>query len=228
MRRLRSLWTQACAWILMPPVGWAVVGISLIAFFLGIVYWYGRQPPLVPPLFWVFVPDCPLYAFLFGLALAAMLLGYPLGQRLPLLSGILAFGLIKYGVWTVVAWIIFWSRTGLFTPESMVMTVAHVGMILEGIFLLGFVRINVSVALMSGIWFLANDAADYILGYHPGLPWAVPLSLMGWHTLAVTLILTGLYAVLARRGWGAEAEEISPEEATSGGIAAVRPRRSEQ
>jgi len=109
-----------------------------------------------------------------------------------------------------------------------VMTVAHVGMILEGIFLLGFVRINVSVALMSGIWFLANDAADYILGYHPGLPWAVPLSLMGWHTLAVTLILTGLYAVLARRGWGAEAEEISPEEATSGGIAAVRPRRSEQ
>jgi uncharacterized membrane protein YpjA len=183
---------------------------------------------MVPPLFWVFVPDCPLYAFLFGLALAAMLLGYPLGRRLPLFGGIIAFGLIKYGVWTIVAWVVFWIRTGLFTPESIVMTVAHVGMILEGVFLLGFVRINSPVALMSGIWFLANDAADYILGYHPGIPRAIPISFMGWHTLAVTFLLTGFYSLLARRGWGPEVEDVPHEEAVSGGVAAVIPRRSER
>jgi len=54
---------------------------------------------------------------------------------------------------------------------------------------------------MSGLWFLANDAADYILGLRPGLPAAVPVEVMGFTTLAVTLGLTALYWMLAERGW---------------------------
>ena len=57
-------------------------------------------------------------------------------RRAPVwLLGLFAFGQIKYGIWTVTAWVLFWKNTaGLAVPpelmfQSVFMTITHLAMI---------------------------------------------------------------------------------------------------
>ena len=116
------------------------------------------------------------------------------------LLGIYAFGQIKYGIWTVTAWLLFWQNTAIandapnYTFDSIFMTITHIGLIGQGILLLTYFKADVSSAIASLLWFGLSDYMDYGLGFYPLIPQEyIPLFNMQWSTIAVTAILTVLY-----------------------------------
>ncbi len=136
-----------------------------------------------------------------------LLLGGALFRRSPTwLLAIFAFGEIKYGIWTVTAWLVFWRNTALvfgsplFTFDSVFMTLTHIALIGQGIFLLTYFRPTKRAVVASFLWFAASDYVDYGLGFYPGLPLDfIPLWIMQWSTIAVTCILSGIYFLLANQ-----------------------------
>ena len=189
--RLRGL-------MLLRPVAIAIILIGLIGGVAGFIYWYGPTFALYPAWQWVFVPDCPLFALLFTLSLSLTLLK----RSSPLYDALVAFGTIKYGVWTVFLWILYWINTrGDFTPESVTMALAHVGLFLEGLFLLSLLKMNWPTVIVCAFWFGLSDWMDYgpFLTY-PHFPTnIVPLDLVQWQTIGVTILMTGVYAYMARQ-----------------------------
>jgi uncharacterized membrane protein YpjA len=242
-----------------------VLAADMAGFVWGILYWYGRQLPGAPAWTWPFIPDCPLFGLVGGLALllvvtqaasqkargrirsalwaialasmslmgAAWLAGgrasssalarwiatyngmWALLAALCLITAIVwdrvpnwwlsiaAMGQIKFGLWTVFAWVVFWWNTrGLVTFESVFMTATHIAMIAQGLVLFTYYRPSVAGTGIAGAWFLLNDFVDYGLGHYPRLPRQVPVSIMQWHTIAVTFILTAAFGWLStRRDW---------------------------
>jgi uncharacterized membrane protein YpjA len=57
-------------------------------------------------------------------------------------------------------------------------------------------RLDWLTALVSFIWFASSDYVDYALGFHPAIPEQfIPVSVMQWSTVAVTLLLSSLYVL---------------------------------
>lgn len=120
------------------------------------------------------------------------------------LLALFAFGQIKYGIWTITAWLVFWRNTSLvygaplFTFDSVFMTLTHIALVGQGIFLLTYIRPTRMAIIASFAWFAVSDYMDYGLGFYPAIPLQfIPLSIMQWSTIAVTFILTGIYLFLA-------------------------------
>lgn len=120
------------------------------------------------------------------------------------LLALVAFGQIKYGIWTITAWSLFWHNTAstLGTPtvsgESVLMTVTHVGLTVQGLLLLTYFRPDLTAVVVSAAWFVASDVVDYGLGYHPAIPEEIiPLPAMQWSTISVTIALIGWFLWLA-------------------------------
>lgn len=120
------------------------------------------------------------------------------------LLGLFAFGQIKYGVWTITAWLLYWRSTAQllgaphFSMESLSMTAAHIGLAAQGILLLAYFRPTRGAALVSLVWFGLSDFMDYGLGCYPAIPeQLISLAVMQWSTISVTVGLTLLYWWLA-------------------------------
>lgn len=116
------------------------------------------------------------------------------------LLGIFAFGQIKYGIWTITAWLLYWRSTAEilgsphFSFDSISMTVAHIGLAAQGLFLLTYFRPTRLAALAALIWFGVSDFMDYGLGFYPAIPeQLVSLEVVQWSTITVTLLLVALY-----------------------------------
>lgn len=116
------------------------------------------------------------------------------------LLGIFAFGQIKYGIWTITAWLLYWRSTAEilgaphFSIESIAMTIAHIGLAAQGLLLLAYFRPTGLAALVSLLWFGASDFVDYGLGYYPAIPeQLISLEVVQWSTITVTVLLAGLY-----------------------------------
>jgi len=170
-------------------------GIGAVA---GVIYWYGWQLAFSPWYLWPFIPDSPLITFWVLPALALMLWRKP---GWPWLNAYAAFGVIKYGVWTVAFWMLYWAQGGPVQLEGVAMSFTHAIMTLEGLLLLGYTRLTKAVALGLGAWFLFNDWVDFgPLRTHPGLPRGVAVTTMMWVTLALTLLITSAYLWLAQQG----------------------------
>jgi uncharacterized membrane protein YpjA len=196
-RQVGALWAY---WrmrdlVLYRPVAMFIIFCNLIGSLWGFTSWYGETLLQTPWYALVFVPDCPLYALLFVIPLTLIMLG----RSRPWINALVAVGLVKYGIWTVFYWVVYWSRTADFNFISIIMTLTHAGMILEGLFLLSFLRMDWPTALTVSGWFLLNDWVDYGRGYHPSIPWQVPLAWMQGHTVAVTAAFAALYAAMASR-----------------------------
>jgi len=191
--RLRKL-------VLLPSVAIVIILIGLVAGVAGFVYWYGPTFARYPVWQWVFVPDCPFFAALFSLSLALILMR----RSIPLYDAWVAFGLIKYGTWTVFHWILYWvNPRGSVTTEGVVMAVSHMGMILEGLFLLSFLKVNWTTVVLCALWFGLSDWMDYgPFKTYPNFDQRiVSFAAIQWHTIAATVALTALYAAMAwRRG----------------------------
>ncbi len=202
MLSVKGLLRQVFDLLQRRDVAWVLVALNLIGFVAGTVYWYGphflagKDGLGAPsPWLWVFIPDCPLFAFLFVLAF----IGLRRRQRWNWFYTITAIGLVKYGVWTVTFWFTYWGLGASLTLEGAIMTIAHLGMILQGIFLLTQFRAETRHVLLALAWFVFSDFVDYGLGEYPFFYASVPLWLMQWHTISMTWLLSAWVALLAAR-----------------------------
>ncbi len=184
------------------PIAWLIIFLNLVGFVVGTIYWYGphflvgKDGLGAPsPWLWIFIPDCPLFAFLFVIAFVAL----RRHKKWTWFYTITAIGLIKYGVWTVTFWVTYWLRGAPLTVEGVVMTVAHLGMIVQGVYLLTQFRAQLRDVLIALAWFVLSDYVDYGLGEYPRFYPLVPLWLMQWHTIAMTWILVAWVAFLSLR-----------------------------
>ncbi|MBN1640607.1 MAG: DUF1405 domain-containing protein [Anaerolineae bacterium] len=190
------LYNQLERLVLLRPVAITIIAIGLIGGVWGFIDWYGPTFARYPVWQWPFVPDCPLFALLFTLSLGLLLIG----RNWAPYNAIVAFGLIKYGVWTVTVWILFWANGGPLTTESVVMTLAHTGMVLEGLFLLRYLKLDWPTLAASAIWFGLSDWMDYgPFETYPHFPSIIPYAIVRGHTIAMTVLLTALYGAMAWR-----------------------------
>jgi len=136
----------------------------------------------------------------------SLLLAGALFLRAPSwLLALFACGQIKYGIWTITAWLIFWRNTSLqlgaplFTFDSVFMTITHIGLVAQGIFLLTYFKPNWVAVVVTFGWFALSDFVDYGLGFYPALPKQyIPVAIMQWSTVVVTFLLAGLLLWLSR------------------------------
>jgi uncharacterized membrane protein YpjA len=165
-----------------PAVAWGAFLACAFAFVFGTAGWYGRFFGEVQAPLWAypFIPDCPLAALLFG---AAVLLMH-LGRRSNLLNQLAAVFCVKYGVWTMTFWALYWAITGDVELSSLfsgpVMFVTHLGLTIMGLLLLQYVQPSVRDSALVLAWFVLSDLVDYApiaagrlggYGYYPPLPW---------------------------------------------------------
>lgn len=245
------------------PLLTLLVVIDIVAYFGGLLYWYGyvMADPQTPMWAWPFIPDCPLFGLLSGIGMlmvtakwfwtegatakflralwpvaglstllwlstylpgvtpgwqwqgamlavwcwSLLLAAYFFRQAPAWLLGVFAFGAIKYGIWTITAWLVYWRNTALvygapdYSFDSVFMTITHIGLLGQGIFLLTYFRPDWRTVMASLVWFALSDFMDYGLGFYPGLPLDfIPLPIMQWSTIAVTIGLSALYFWLSQ------------------------------
>ncbi|NPA90045.1 MAG: DUF1405 domain-containing protein [Chloroflexi bacterium] len=174
------------AWLRRPWVAAPIIVANALGFVLGIIYWYGGQLAQTPWYLWPFVPDCPLFAFLFIPAYLLVLWGRGNNPY----NLLVAFGLIKYGVWTNVAWYAYWAVGHPVEWMGVAMCLTHLGMILEGVYLLRYVRPRSSWISLTWAWFVLSDVSDYVWGTYPRMPDERILPILQWHTIAFTWLGT--------------------------------------
>lgn len=145
------------------------MNISLILFLLiitnlfgavvGIIFYY-PQIIVANPIFWIFIPDCPIYVFL-------IVLFYFKSIKSDFIKAIGVIGLIKYGAWTIFA-LVYYSNFFLHNWFWWLLIVEHICMTLQAALFIKEFDKKYLIATIS--WFLFNDFIDYIIGMHPLLP----------------------------------------------------------
>lgn len=131
------------------------------------------------------------------------------------LLGLFAFGQIKYGIWTITAWLLYWRSTAMyfgaphFSFDSVLMTTTHIGLVAQGVLLLTYFRPDLRAALVGLVWFGVSDFVDYGLGFYPAIPEQfISLTFMQWSTISVTLLLSVIFAL-----WGWRSRSTSQDDA---------------
>jgi uncharacterized membrane protein YpjA len=173
--------------------------IDLVGIFYG-YYYYEDQLGSTPLYLWLFVPDCPFYLMLFTIALVLAVFGF----ENKLFSYIAVVGIMKYGIWTLAALLVFgdYFFSAPFFIMSLTLFILHIGMAIEGPLLLPkkLGRLDLGVCIL---WFLINDYFDYFYGYldnagryvlgtHPILPSADRLPVMMVLTFMLSVVLSFL------------------------------------
>lgn len=150
------------------PLLVAIIIINVAGTLIGF-YYYWDQLVSSSPVYWIFIPDCPLYTML----AAAILAVYVSKRRSSdLVNFITAIGLAKYGTWTV--FVILAFAGFYFSIDSSfysLLVLLHVAMAVEFILPVMLIRqLRPRFVAVALIWFFANDYADYFLGTHPPIP----------------------------------------------------------
>jgi uncharacterized membrane protein YpjA len=180
------------AWIrrlyTIPVIEWGLVLSNLLGFVLGTIYWYGPQMAVTSPWWWPWLVDSPLSVL--GFALALPLIRRWVTPATAWLATWAVFSNIKYGLWTVVFWLLWWQGPGSFTLESLTMTFTHAAMVAMGASLLLFYQPRPWQVVMVAAWFALNDYLDYWQHLAPSVPPGVSLDLLQVEQVTVTGLLT--------------------------------------
>jgi len=171
--------------------------LLIIINLLGVAYGFGYYAPQLAatqPIYWIFVPDSPLAALLFTLALL-------LPFRNKFFDFIAAIGLVKVGIWTNMVFVLFSEFFVFSSMDRFLLTIflgaLHIGMIAEAAVVLPK-RLKPRHLVAALGWFLLNDYVDYGLGHYPYLP-PGPIGLTALLTVALTLGITfALYRLSSR------------------------------
>ncbi|MEM3399499.1 MAG: DUF1405 domain-containing protein [Candidatus Micrarchaeia archaeon] len=173
-----------------------VFAANFIAFFYGVFFFYRDQITHTNPLLTIFVPDCPLHAFLFGIAFLMVAQGHKLNEFY-----LIAFiGALKYGAWTIFVLLRYADYYLTYTSPLLyfLIFVGHIGLALETILLLGKFEVKRSALVLSLAWFLANDVSDYFFGTHPPMP-AHAVGEIAVFTFALTLACSFFSYILIKK-----------------------------
>lgn len=193
-----------------PLLFWAVIIANLIGAVVGGIYWYGPMLVETPFLFLPFVPDCPLAALLFALALVAIRFNRPW----YLFYTFTAFACMKYGLWTVGYWMRDWSAGGPVDPISLMLFVSHIGLFVQGMLLIPYAtRTGLIGRAAVFLWYALSVYVDYGWRYHPPLGPHVTQSYAMWMAIGWTALLgTGLLLLPRRKASPALAASGMPSE----------------
>jgi len=159
--------------------------INMLGLVAGI-YTYSRTMSQTNPLLWIMLVDCPIYP-----ALMVFLLSFRKNKFLQKFSFLAFYGLVKYGLWTIVAWTLYHKKFLLEnTLFNGLIFLGHFGMILE----VGFVARRAAQSkglevILPVIWMFANDFSDYFLGTHPPLPDGNYLTLLLAQNLMLNILV---------------------------------------
>jgi uncharacterized membrane protein YpjA len=179
-----------------------IIAIDVLGMLYG-YYYYHEQLSSSPLYLWLFIPDCPFYVMLFTIAL--LLAIFCIESKL--FSYIAAVGMMKYGIWTLAALLLFGDY--FFSSQlwllSSILFILHIGMSAEGPLLIPkkLSKLHLIVTLL---WFLIHDyfdyfyeywnrAGQYVLGTHPILPSADRVPVM----MVLTVVLSIFLSFLAYR-----------------------------
>ncbi|HYN90131.1 MAG TPA: DUF1405 domain-containing protein [Ardenticatenaceae bacterium] len=181
-----------------PLIEWGLVVVNILGFIIGTLYWYGPQMAIITPLLWPWLVDSPLSVL--GYAIALPLIRRRQTPAAEWLATWAVISNVKYGLWTVAFWFLWWLGPGWFTIESVTMTFTHAAMMAMGASLLLFYRPKVWQVLSAGAWFALNDYLDYWGGISPTVPPGVSLETLKVEQVVVTAVLTlGLLFLATRR-----------------------------
>lgn len=212
-----NLWVHFTRWLIVSPIAWLLVAANLGSSLAGYIYWYGDSILAAPWYFWIFVPDCPLAGTLMGFALLA----FHYGRRWDFLGLLAAGTCIKYGLWTVVFWAANYHAGGGYDLESIIMSITHFIMIIEGLILTTFLRFRILPVLVASLFLVANDLVDYVAGYHPGVPDTVDIGYMARWAIGMTVVIVVFWiAMSGRSAWRARRAR-GLGEAVTDGVASV-------
>jgi uncharacterized membrane protein YpjA len=169
---------------------------NLVGAFYGFVFYYGKKFFLTPLHLWLFVPDCPLFSFLFAFSVFLVLMD----KEKSFLFFFTLAGSLKYGFWTVFV-LLFFSGF-YFTPENhlmySVLLVAHVFLFVESFLLIKKIKFKLFYLVPSLLFFVANDLSDYFLDTHPPLPES-ELNFMFYFTLLSSLAFVAFALLLVKK-----------------------------
>lgn len=145
------------------------VGIIVFLILCSVSFFYGYltyQSMLAefPIQLWVFIPDCPLYV---GLLLLVVLFGI----KNEFFRFLVAVGLAKYGLWTLMIFLlypeVYFSLPLIFNTS--VLFIGHILMAIGGFIILPKKpRLRIVIPVL--LWFLFNDFMDYWVGTMPNFP----------------------------------------------------------
>lgn len=195
----RTPWMMALVLLASLAIGgWGFYAYYGLQFeWVGLDQWY----------YFPFIPDCPLFVYLF----VAAIVGMYWGIRWPGFVAFAALGNIKYGIWTVFVLLYYFDR--FFAGEKtealfrVLILALHVGMVPMGILLWRtlpplrrgtLLRVLVALLVFDYVdYFLQSEVQLYPIGlpnagYRDGVPAplsAVDLGWVPWFTLAETLLL---------------------------------------
>jgi uncharacterized membrane protein YpjA len=178
-----------------PWVVWTLVAINLSSAVIGYLYWYGDVLLGAPWWAWPFVPDSPLSASLWAAALLALYYG----RTWSFLVLLAITGSMKYGLWTPWFWFVNYLTRGEFHLEAAVMTLSHLGMVLQGLLLVPLLAFRLRDVVLVGAWYGFNDLHDYLLGQRPRIPNPESFALIRGFAVASTVVLVLAWLVLALR-----------------------------
>jgi uncharacterized membrane protein YpjA len=169
-----------------PVLFWACMLANLLGAVIGGVFWYGPQLAAAPIWAYPFIPDCPLAALVATIALIAI----RAGKQWNGFYALVAFGCIKYGLWTLAFWMRHWVAGGEIEPISLGLFITHVGLVAEGLIIAGFAfPLSMPKRLAVIGWYLLSIVLDYGLGFHPPLTPFVPVAYVFVIALGLTTLL---------------------------------------
>ncbi|MCL5999380.1 MAG: DUF1405 domain-containing protein [Chloroflexi bacterium] len=188
-------------WIIREPLlAYGLAVANFIGFVIGTVFWYGDFFLTAGPPLWSFpfIPDCPLAAGVFSLALIQQ----HRGRSNNLLNQFAGVFNIKYGTWTMTFWLLYWTRTGDYNFVSLLMFATHLGLTIQGLLILQYLHApNLRDTLIVFAWFVLSDIVDYApiapgrggYGWYPPLPLGTQLvPPMLAHAVMMSWLLNGI------------------------------------
>ncbi|NEU55779.1 DUF1405 domain-containing protein [Halorussus sp. MSC15.2] len=175
--------------------------VNVLAILVGVQF-YVETLPEVPVYLWPFYADSPAALFLVTLSLVTLLpnLGRPLGdapqnRALAYLHTLAFAWLVKYGVWTFVSLNLGFSAYfgPPWNPDAFwaywFIIVTHLGFVVEASLLPYFGATTRGALATTLVALLANDAVDYLFGFHPPLRYEpgllLPVATVALSVLAV-------------------------------------------
>lgn len=154
--------------------------INIISGIIALTYYYDQL--ISTNIFlWIFVADCPIFAFLFSYLLFSKIKNEPNN----LLALITISGVLKYSIWTIIV-ILFTTNVRSFG----LILLAHILFLLQIIVFYKDFTFKIKHILFTLIIFLVSDFFDYVLLTHP------PINNNFFIEIAILSVFLSFFSVL--------------------------------